>query len=182
MKDVYNLFSSKDVETLDLDIYLCISSLEPEKWYSTDFLQKLSQENIFGGSIEIPDLEPLSRSGRHRWCIEEGIELAWYQRIRLAGSVPRGSILLDKHIYPIPYIIVNKDARIGDTHKVAALICSANPDSMWQWTSFNVISYEEIEFIIEKPETAQTLALGAFIAFGLFAYVTKLWKKIPRLW
>lgn len=169
--DIYNVFSKEDVETLDLDVYLCVLEEEPEELTQTaDFFSKLAQESIFGCTLKIPDLEPLSRTGRHSWCIEEGIKLEWYER----GLANLGR----EHFYPVPYIIVNKDARIGDKHKIAALVCSANPDSIWQWTGFNVISYEETSFIIEKPQVSQTLAIGVFIAFGIIAWYTKLWKKI----
>ena len=175
MREFYNVFHVKDKETVDLNVCLTVTDLDVQE---PGLLKKLVEEDIFGVTMEIPDLEPTTRAGKHSWCVEEGIKLEWYERIKIAGAARRGSFLADEHIYPMPYILVHKNARIGEEHKVVALVCSADANSIWQWTSFNVISYEEIEFIIEKPQVSQTLAIGVFIAFAVVTWYTKLWKKI----
>jgi len=173
-RTIYNAFTVKDAKRIDLSVVLAITDEEPE---DPTFFSKFIEENIFGVTIQIPDLEPTNRTGRHKWCVEEGFELKWYERLDLS-RFPIIVINEEQHSYALPYIVVGNDARIGEEHKIIALVCSADPDSMWQWTSFNVISYEETEFVIEKPQVSQTLAIGLFIAFAVIAWYTKLWKKI----
>lgn len=178
-RDFYNIFTTKDAEKIDLNVVLAITDQEPE---NPDFFSKFLEENIFGVTAQIPDLEPVKRSGRHSWCVEEGIKRSWYDRTSYA---PQGQSSLqkikDETVYALPYIVVGRDAQIGDKHKIAALVCSADPDSMWQWTSFNVISYEDCEFVVEKPQVSQTLGIGVFIAFAIVAWYSGLFKKIGKI-
>lgn len=171
-KTVYNAFTVKDAKKIDLNVVLGITEEEPN---DPTFFGKFLEESIFGVTMEIPDLEPTTRSGKHSWCVEEGIYLSWYQRLKNLQGIT------SKHVYPKPYLVVGNDAVIGEKHKIVALVCSADPDSMWQWSSFNVISYEEVEFIIEKPQVSQTILIGFFIAFMALGWYSGLFKKIGRI-
>lgn len=171
-KTVWNVFTVKDAEKIDHNVILVITEDEPT---GPDFFEKLWRENLYGVSLKIPDLEPTTRAGRHRWCIEEGIKLSWYERLK------RGEGITAKHVYPKAYVVIGNGAQIGEEHKIVALICSANPDSMWQWTSFNVISYEEVTFVVEKPKVSQWLGIGVFIAFAVFGWYSGLFKKLGKL-
>ena len=160
-RDFYNIFSTKDAKRVDLHVSLAVTEEEPEE---PSYFAKFIENDIFGVTLQIPDLEPTSRAGKHSWCIEEGVSLSWFQRT----NRPSGhSTLRPAHIYPQAYIVVGNDANLGEEHKLVALVCSADPNSIWQWTSFNVISYEEVTFVVEKPQVSQTLGIGIFIAFCL---------------
>ncbi|KYK38491.1 MAG: hypothetical protein AYK18_07025 [Theionarchaea archaeon DG-70] len=170
---IYNGLTSNNVDTIDLDVCLAITDKEPE---DPNFFSKFLDNKIFGITMRIPPLEPTSRSGRHSWCVEEGFDLKWYERINILPPFnPK-----DAHCDALPYVVIGRDARIGDKHKLVALVCSADPNSAWQWTSFNVISYEEITFIIEKPKVNQTLTLAAFAAFILIGWWSGLFKKLGK--
>lgn len=168
---LFNTFSSVDLETVDTDVCLAITDEEPEE---PSFFSKFIDNKIFGITLCIPDLEPTTREGRHSWCVSEGFELKWYDRINPA-NIWEGIKTNDAK----PYLVIGRDARIGDEHKLVALVCSADPSSAWRWTSFNVISHEEITFVIEKPQVSQTLGIGVFIAFVLIGgWYTKIWKRL----
>ncbi len=160
-KSVYNVFATKDSERVEMNVTLALTDQEPE---DPSFFDKFFEENIWGITMKIPDLEPTSRQGRHSWSISDGIE-------------DRG-LLGTKKVYPKAYVVISKGALIGEEHKIVALVCAADPNSMWVWSSFNVISYEEITFKVEKPQVQQSIAIVGFIAFAIIAWYSKLWKKI----
>lgn len=160
-KTVYNVFATKDAQKVDINVTLALTEQTPD---NPSFFDKFVEEDIFGVTLRIPDLEPTTRIGRHSWSISEGIE-------------DKG-LLGSKKVYPKAYVVISKGAILGEEHKLVALVCQADPSSIFQWSSFNVISYEEITFKVEKPQVSQSLALVGFIAFGVISWYTKWWKKL----